>query len=52
MYAQDSIDLLVKSGLDFKKHEDFGIEPEDFGDLLTSSGLILLDNVKWVSFHR
>lgn len=52
MYAQDSIDLLSKSGIDFNKHQDYGIEVQDFGDLLTSSGLVLFDSVKWISFHR
>ncbi|KAJ3271420.1 CCR4-NOT transcription complex subunit 7, partial [Blyttiomyces sp. JEL0837] len=47
MYAQDSIDLLTKSGIDFKKHEEFGIDVEHFGELLISSGFVLLDDVKW-----
>ncbi|CAB5324858.1 unnamed protein product [Rhizophagus irregularis] len=51
MYAQDSIDLLTKSGIDFKKHEDYGIDVEHFGELLISSGFVLLDDVKWISFH-
>lgn len=52
MYAQDSIDLLAKSGIDFARHEEYGIDVETFGELLMSSGLVLLDDVKWVSFHR
>ena len=52
MYAQDSIDLLTKSGIDFKKHDEFGIDVEHFGELLISSGFVLLDEVKWISFHR
>ena len=52
MYAQDSIDLLSKSGIDFAKHDEYGIDVEHFGELLMSSGLVLLDNVKWISFHR
>ncbi|KAJ3117334.1 hypothetical protein HDU96_007124 [Phlyctochytrium bullatum] len=51
MYAQDSIDLLTKSGIDFKKHEEHGIDVEHFGELLTSSGFVLVDEVKWISFH-
>ncbi|KAF3930116.1 hypothetical protein ABW19_dt0206844 [Dactylella cylindrospora] len=51
MYAQESIDLLTKSGIDFKRHEDYGINVSQFGELLISSGLVLLDNVKWISFH-
>ncbi|KAI9304139.1 ribonuclease H-like domain-containing protein [Cunninghamella echinulata] len=51
MYAQDSIELLTKSGIDFKKHEEYGIDVEHFGELLISSGFVLLDGVKWISFH-
>ncbi|KAL0087596.1 ribonuclease H-like domain-containing protein [Phycomyces blakesleeanus] len=51
MYAQDSIELLTKSGIDFKRHEDYGIDVEHFGELLMSSGFVLLDDVKWISFH-
>jgi CAF1 family ribonuclease len=52
MYAQDSIDLLKMSGIDFGAHEARGIDVRDFGELLMSSGLVLLDSVVWVSFHR
>ncbi|KAI9143170.1 ribonuclease H-like domain-containing protein [Paraphysoderma sedebokerense] len=51
MYAQDSIDLLTKSGIDFKKHDDYGIDVHDFGELLISSGLVIFDDIKWISFH-
>ncbi|KXS20884.1 CAF1-domain-containing protein [Gonapodya prolifera JEL478] len=51
MYAQDSIDLLTKSGIDFKRHEEYGIDVDHFGELLTTSGLVLFDDVKWISFH-
>ncbi|CDH54244.1 ccr4-not transcription complex subunit 7 [Lichtheimia corymbifera JMRC:FSU:9682] len=51
MYAQDSIELLTKSGIDFKKHEEHGIDVEHFGELLISSGFVLLEDVKWISFH-
>ena len=33
MYAQDSIELLQNSGLQFKKHEEEGIDPMDFAEL-------------------
>lgn len=52
MYAQDSIELLTKSGIDFQKHDEYGIDVEQFGELLISSGFVLLDDVKWISFHR
>lgn len=51
MYAQDSIDLLQNSGIQFKKHEEDGIDPIDFAELLMSSGIVLMDNIKWLCFH-
>ncbi|GBG34167.1 CCR4-NOT transcription complex subunit 7 [Hondaea fermentalgiana] len=51
MYAQDSIDLLVRSGIDFDLHEKMGIDVQDFGEQLMSSGLVLLKEVKWITFH-
>lgn len=51
MFAQDSIDLLVKSGISFEDHARRGIDPLVFGELLMVSGLVLDDRVKWVTFH-
>lgn len=51
MYAQESIDLLQNSGKQFKKHEDEGIDINDFAELLMTSGIVLSDQVKWLSFH-
>lgn len=50
-YAPESIELLTGSGLNFKQHEDHGIDMEYFGEILISSGLVLLDDVRWISFH-
>eukprot|EP01041_Mallomonas_annulata_P007030 gene7030-14298_t len=51
MFAQDSIELLKTSGIDFQKFEQFGIDVQYFGELMTMSGLVLSDDVKWISFH-
>lgn len=51
MYAQDSIDLLTRSGIEFRLHEEKGIDVEHFGELLMTTGLVLNDDVKWISFH-
>jgi CCR4-NOT transcription complex subunit 7/8 len=51
MYAQDSIELLQKSGIDFKRLEMEGIDNDVFAEHLITSGLVLFTNVKWVSFH-
>lgn len=52
MFAQESIDLLQNSGIQFKKHEEEGIEVYEFAELLMTSGIVLSENVKWLSFHR
>ncbi|CAF1016541.1 unnamed protein product, partial [Didymodactylos carnosus] len=51
MYAQESIDLLQKSGIQFKRMEHDGIDPQQFAELLTTSGIVLMDNIVWLSFH-
>jgi|Transcript_14477 CCR4-NOT transcription complex subunit 7/8 len=51
IFNQDSIDLLVQSGISFEDHARRGIDPHLFGELLMVSGLVLDDRVKWVSFH-
>ena len=50
-YAEESVDLLLNSGLQFDRHEREGIEPIHFAEMLMVSGIVLLDNVKWLSFH-
>jgi CCR4-NOT transcription complex subunit 7/8 len=51
MYNEESIQMLKKSGADFEKHATSGIDPLEFGSLLTTSGLILSEDVNWISFH-
>jgi CCR4-NOT transcription complex subunit 7/8 len=51
MFAQDSIDLLVNSGISFDDHATRGIDPMRFGEILMVSGLVLDERVRWVSFH-
>lgn len=51
MYAQESIDLLTNSGIQFKKHEDEGIDIFTFAECLMTSGIVLSDQVYWLSFH-
>uniref|UniRef100_A0A5B6Z6F5 poly(A)-specific ribonuclease n=1 Tax=Davidia involucrata TaxID=16924 RepID=A0A5B6Z6F5_DAVIN len=51
VYANDSIELLSRSGIDFKKNNEKGIDAHQFSELLMSSGIVLNDNVQWVTFH-
>lgn len=47
----DSKNLLVSSGFDFKQHSSRGINQTRFSELLTMSGLVLNQKVRWISFH-
>lgn len=51
MYAEASINLLKKAGLDFNKHREMGIDGNAFGAALTTSGLPFMEDVTWLSFH-
>nr|DAD45207.1 TPA_asm: hypothetical protein HUJ06_003437 [Nelumbo nucifera] len=51
VFANDSIELLRQSGIDFKKNNEKGIDAQRFGELLMSSGIVLNDSVLWVTFH-
>jgi len=52
MYTPESIELLRAHGIDFQRHEDMGIDPNYFAELMITSGLVLTDDTKWISFHR
>lgn len=48
MYAQDSIELLKQSGIDFAQNEARGIDVHRFGELLMSSGIVLNEEVRQI----
>ncbi len=55
--AEDSIsyesgELLREAGIDFTKHQSEGIAIADFGELLTTSGLLVDKRINWITFHR
>ena len=43
--------FVQNSGIQFERHEREGIETVHFAEILLVSGIVLLDNVKWLSFH-
>jgi len=51
IYARDSIELLKQSGIDFTALEVRGIDAHHFGELLMVSGVVLNEDVKWITFH-
>jgi len=50
-YSPEAIELLSNSGIKFDKHATRGINPQIFAEYLISSGLVLNDEVKWITFH-
>lgn len=51
LYAPNSIDLLIRSGIQFDRHEAEGIDINQFAELMTTSGIVLSDTVRWLTFH-
>jgi CCR4-NOT transcription complex subunit 7/8 len=51
LYSEKAIDLLSEAQIDFARMEHDGIDVVDFAHLLLASGLVMNDNVVWVSFH-
>jgi CCR4-NOT transcription complex subunit 7/8 len=51
VYAQDSIELLKQSGIDFNRLQQRGIDVQVFGELLMSSGIVLNEDIRWITFH-
>ncbi|CAL9050090.1 unnamed protein product [Musa banksii] len=47
----DSIDLLRKSDIDFKRNREHGVDANRFAELFMASGVVLNDSVRWVTFH-
>ncbi len=50
-YLFESINLLQLAGIDFSKFLLEGIEVENFAEVFITSGLVLNENVKWITFH-
>jgi len=42
--------LSNSAGIDFSRSMDNGIDQNEFGELLISSGLVLLEDVTWITF--
>jgi CCR4-NOT transcription complex subunit 7/8 len=50
-YSNESIALLTNSGINFELLENRGIPANVFGEYLIVSGLMLNDDLHWISFH-
>ena len=50
-YSEDSIQLLKSSGMDFDLHLRDGIEAMEFAEFFTVSGLVLNEDIVYITFH-
>eukprot|EP00397_Hematodinium_sp_SG-2012_P003422 GEMP01003430.1.p1 GENE.GEMP01003430.1~~GEMP01003430.1.p1 ORF type:complete len:478 (-),score=89.98 GEMP01003430.1:3031-4464(-) len=52
LHAPNAIEMLKNAGINFEMHAGgHGISVEDFAERLMSSGLVLNEDVHWISFH-
>lgn len=51
MSAQESMQILETAGIDFDRLCKDGINIDTFGELVTTSGLLMNSRLKWISFH-
>ena len=47
----ESLELLKKSGVMFDRHQQNGVIFEEFSQLMMDSGLLLNDEIIWLSYH-
>lgn len=50
MVSPDGMETLHKMQLDFLRHQEYGIMPLDFAELLITSGLVLNDDIMWIGY--
>ena len=50
-YSNESIALLTNSGINFELLQNRGIPADVFGEYLVVSGLVLNEDIHWISFH-
>jgi CCR4-NOT transcription complex subunit 7/8 len=50
-YSNESIALLTNSGINFELLENRGIPVDLFGEYMITSGLLLNEDIHWISFH-
>ncbi|ORD95119.1 mRNA deadenylase subunit [Enterospora canceri] len=51
MHSKEAIDLLKAANIDFDEHKNKGIDLNEFGLMLFTSGLVLCSDIHWIGFH-
>jgi CCR4-NOT transcription complex subunit 7/8 len=50
-FSHESIQILEEAGIDFIKFNHEGIDVDYFAENFISSGIVLNDNLRWITFH-
>ena len=50
-HLSEAISLLKNSGINFELLKSKGIDHDLFAEILISSGVVLNEDIKWISFH-
>lgn len=50
-HAADSISMLKEAGINFQELAEKGIDPFYFADEMLASGLVLNEDIHWITFH-
>lgn len=50
-HAPDSIAMLKEAGINFEELAEKGIDPFHFADEMMSSGMVLNEDIHWITFH-
>jgi len=50
-YARDSIEMLKEAGIRFEEFNENGIDSIRFAEEAIASGLLLNENINWITFH-
>jgi len=50
-FLNESISLLEQAGIDFNRFKHEGIDLDYFSENFIASGIVLNDNIEWVTFH-
>lgn len=51
LHSPDSIDMLKEAGINFEEMSNRGIEPTRFADEFISSGMVMNEDINWITFH-
>ncbi|KAI4335570.1 hypothetical protein L6164_014206 [Bauhinia variegata] len=50
-HAEDSIKMLSENGMDYRRNNENGVDVRRFSELLLTSGVVMNDDVRVITFH-